>query len=59
MKDLYELVDESIKRLEENTNSFEHLSLSQSRIHKSFKPFKGKTLALWWKILDDFILENQ
>jgi len=25
MKDLYELVEETIKRIEENTNNFEHL----------------------------------
>ncbi|CDW77558.1 UNKNOWN [Stylonychia lemnae] len=59
MKDLYQLIFESIKRMEENTNSFEHLQLSQSRFHKQFRPFKGKTLSFWWKVLDDFILENK
>lgn len=55
LEDTYELVNETVKRVEENLNVFDHLELSNSKVHRYFKPLKEKSFILWWKILDDLI----
>lgn len=52
-QDLFELVSQVIQRSKDGEYGFEHLSLSNSRVHKNYRPFTEKTIFLLQRILSD------
>ena len=53
-QDLYELVDEVVKRFTDKDYEFEHLTLSQSKFHSLFQKYHESTFLLVKRIMKDF-----
>lgn len=53
--DLLELVNQIQKRVSESEVAFEHLQMSSSRYHNSYRPYTAKTFLLLRRIMDDLL----
>lgn len=51
--DLYELVSQIIERAKLGEIGFEHLQLSNSRVHRNYRPFTERSVFLLRRILSD------
>jgi len=54
-QDLYDLVSQILQRARDGEYGFEHLQLSTSRVHRSYRPFTEKTVYLLQRILADLV----
>lgn len=54
-KDLLEMVDQMTRRVSDGEIAFEHLQMSNSRIHNLFKPYTEKTFLMFQRILEDIV----